>query len=352
MKNRTSIRLSALVGMLLASFYVSAQEAKTELSNKLKNKVIESLAKSLTDDYIFPDVGAKVASDLKSKQKSGAYSKISDPKEFAKILTNDIRAIADDKHLGVRYFGDMVKDVAAEDQQKVQDEIQKHVMKVSNYGFRKAEILSGNVGYLKLDGFAPSDLAASACDATMAFLQNTDAMIIDLRDNFGGEPEMVRFLASYFFTADTHLNDLYYRKGSKTEEYRTKEPNGKRYENPVYILVSGRTFSGGEEFAYDFQTQKRATLIGETTGGGANPGDEIALKGQFSVFMPNGRAINPITKTNWEGVGVVPDVKVSPENAFQDAHEMALKQLLASAPEKHRDYFQRALDRVLKQRQK
>ncbi|RZJ73862.1 S41 family peptidase [Flavobacterium sp.] len=351
MKNRTLVKLSAIVGSLCMNLGVSAQQSTSEnLSKKLKNEVIESLISNLNDNYVFPEVAAKIASDLKSKQKSGVYSKISDPKEFAKILTDDLRNISHDKHLGVRFYGDMMPDVNDAEVEKRQQEIQQHVMKVANYGFRKVEILQGNVGYLKIDGFAPADLGATGANASMAFLANTDAMIIDLRENHGGEPEMVLFLASYFFKSDVHLNDLYYRKANRTDSFRTKDPSGARYEKPVYILTSSRTFSGGEEFAYDFQTQKRATLIGETTGGGANPGDEMMLKGRFSAFIPTGRAINPVTKTNWEGIGVIPDVKMAAEDALQHAHETALKSLLAMAPETYKDYFQRALDRVLKQR--
>ncbi|MEO6390627.1 MAG: S41 family peptidase, partial [Pyrinomonadaceae bacterium] len=170
-----------------------------------------------------------------------------------------------------------------------------------------------------------------------AFLNHTDALIIDLRQNGGGRPDMVALLASYFFKAEPrlHLNDLAGRKEGTTE-YDTRESwtlttlAGERYlDKPVYLLTSPRTFSGAEELSYDLQTQKRAIIVGETTGGGANPGGPYRLSDHFLAFMPRGYAINPITKTNWEGVGVVPDVKVPQEDALKTAQALALKQLIA-----------------------
>ncbi|RZJ65366.1 MAG: hypothetical protein EOO50_14020 [Flavobacterium sp.] len=349
MKNQIFSRLPILIGAFLLCTNASAQQPRTfTVSKNMQREVIESLISKLSSDYIFPEVASKMAKEIRAKQKSGAYAKITDSKEFAKMLTDDLQAISHDKHLGVRFSGEMFDGVPTAEREKRQEEIQHHVMKVSNYGFRKVEILYGNIGYLKVDGFAPEDLAGPIANASMAFLANTDALIIDLRENHGGEPDMVRFLASCFFKADVHLNDLYYRKENKTDEFRTKDPAGSRYEKPVYILTSARTFSGGEEFAYDFQTQKRAILIGETTGGGANPGDQVDLKGDFMAFIPNGRAINPITKTNWEGVGVVPDVAMPAADALQYAHEAALRAALEASPEMHKGYYQGNLERLLK----
>lgn len=349
MKQSFFTGIPAFAGALLLCFTTSAQQPKTfSVSKKQQGEIIESLSDKLTSDYIFPDVATKMTSELWLKQKSGAYAKITDSKEFAKVLTDDLRAISHDKHLSVNFSGEMMDGVPDIDRQKREQDIQNHVMKVSNAGFRKVEILYGNIGYLKIDGFAPETLGGPIADASMKFLSNTDALIIDLRENHGGEPEMVRFLASYFFKADVHLNDLYFRKQNRTDEFRTKEPVGSRYEKPVYILTSSHTFSGGEEFAYDFQTQKRAIVIGETTGGGANPGDRVDLKYDFVAFVPNGRAINPITKTNWEGVGVVPDIAMPADSAMQYAHEAAIKAALEASPEMHKGYYKRNLERVSK----
>src|SRR6185437_14342657 len=125
-------------------------------------------------------------------------------------------------------------------------------------------------------------------------------------------------LLSYFFAENDgrHLNDIYWHKDGTTDQFWTVPVAGSRFLGPVYVLTSARTFSGGEECAYDFQTQKRATLVGETTGGGANPGGMVPLGGGLAAFVPTGKAINPVTKTNWEHVGVKPDIAVPAADAL------------------------------------
>jgi hypothetical protein len=145
---------------------------------------------------------------------------------------------------------------------------------------------------------------------------------------------MVQYLCSYFFDKKVHLNSLYFRAGNRTIDFWTlDEVNGQKMPDvPLFVLTSERTFSGAEEFSYNMQTQKRATLIGQTTGGGANPGGTRRINEKLEVFIPTGKAINPITKTNWEGVGVIPEVKTSPDETFSKAHELA-----KAAAEKYRN---------------
>jgi C-terminal processing protease CtpA/Prc len=220
---------------------------------------------------------------------------------------------------------------------------------MTNAGYRKVERLGGNVGYLALDSFADGEAAAEPAAAAMNFLANTEALIIDLRKNGGGTPTGVVLLASYFFSdKPVHLNSLHWRKGDRTEEFWTrKEVVGKRYPGKdVYVLTSARTFSAAEEFAYDLQAQKRATIVGETTGGGAHPGGARPIQEHFVMFVPAGRAINPVTKTNWEGTGVKPDVAVAADEALDKAHELAVKTILANAKDDDaRQLIQMDLDR-------
>jgi C-terminal processing protease CtpA/Prc len=202
----------------------------------------------------------------------------------------------------------------------------------ANFGVNRVQVLPGNVGLFDLRGFFPKEFSAASIAAAMSLLANTDALIIDLRENGGGEPATIALLCSYLFPAGSriHLNDIYDRPKNKTEQFWT-DPNlpGPRYTGkPVYVLNSHRTFSGAEEFGYNMQTQKRATLVGETTGGGAHPGGLVALGSGLVAFVPTGRAINPITGTNWEGVGVKPDMPTTAAAALQTAHLHALSSLL------------------------
>ena len=159
----------------------------------------------------------------------------------------------------------------------------------------------------------------------MQVIKNTDAIIFDLRKNDGGSPDMVQYICSYFFGKKTHLNSLYWRKGNRTQEFWTldKLPADRMPNVPLFVLTSHYTFSGAEEFAYNFKTRKRAVIVGENTGGGANPGGPIEINKYFSINVPTGRAINPITQTNWEGIGVVPDVKTVASKALTKAHLLA-----------------------------
>jgi C-terminal processing protease CtpA/Prc len=202
-----------------------------------------------------------------------------------------------------------------------------------NHGFGKVERLPGNIGYLEFFNFADEELGADTVAAAMNFVNGTDALIIDMRRNGGGNPAMVALVCSYLFGPEpVHLNDLYWREGNRTDEFWTKkEVAGKRYVNKdVYVLTSKRTFSGAEEFTYNLKNLKRATIIGETTGGGAHPGGGFRISEHFGMFVPTGRAISPITKTNWEGTGVTPDVSVPADQALHVARLTALKKSLTT----------------------
>jgi C-terminal processing protease CtpA/Prc len=158
----------------------------------------------------------------------------------------------------------------------------------------------------------------------MNFLANTDALIVDLRENGGGSPVMVAYVQSYLFSQRTHLNDLWTRRTNTTDEYWTRDVPGKRFggSKPVFVLTSRNTFSGAEEFTYNLKNLKRATIIGETTGGGAHPVSGHKIDERFMIGVPFARAINPISKTNWEGTGVEPDVKVPAAEALATAQKM------------------------------
>ncbi|HZH97943.1 MAG TPA: S41 family peptidase, partial [Fimbriimonadaceae bacterium] len=189
--------------------------------------------------------------------------------------------------------------------------------------------------YIEIVGFMDKAVAARSAQAAMEWVADTDALIIDLRRNGGGHPETVQLICSYLFEAEkpVHLNSLYFRRGDRTEEFWSlKDLPGKRYLNkPVYVLTSKRTGSGAEEFSYNLKNLKRATLVGESTWGGANPGGVVRLNDHFSAFIPTGRAINPITKTNWEGTGVQTDIAVPADQALKVARLEILKAFLSKA---------------------
>jgi C-terminal processing protease CtpA/Prc len=273
-------------------------------------------------------------SSISERVANKEYYQISSAKQFALKLTEDLQAVSKDKHLRVRYSHQAIPERGPRREPTAEErEQRKRDLDWMNHGFTKVERLRGNIGYLEFLNFADEQLGADTVASAMNFINGTDALIIDMRNNGGGNPAMVALICSYLFGPEpVHLNDLYWREGNRTDEFWTrKEVAGKRYLNKdVYVLTSKRTFSGAEEFSYNLKNLKRATIVGETTGGGAHPGGGFRMSEHFMMFVPTGRAISPITKTNWEGTGVTPDVSVPAEQALVVARLMALKKSLAT----------------------
>ena len=298
-----------------------------------RSAVVDTLLKELNDTYVFPETAKKMEADIRARFSSKEYDSITGSRAFAEKLTADLQGVSKDKHLRVRYSHDVLPS-RQDRREPTEAEIEqgRWFNRRVNYGFEKVERLNGNIGYIDLRGFSDNEAGAETVAAAMTFLQNTEALIFDLRQNGGGNPGMIALISSYLFAdKPVHLNDLYWRKENKTEEFWTKPEAAKiKFTNKdIYVLTSNRTFSAAEEFSYNLKNLKRATIIGETTGGGAHPGGVVRLSDHFGVFIPSGRAINPISKTNWEGTGVEPDIKAPKEQALKIAYLTALNKSAA-----------------------
>lgn len=333
-----SLILALFVIVLPSRGYSQPQQPDHTIDASTRNQIIDGIILNLNKSYIFLETAKEMEKDLRQRIQNKEYDNITSAAEFAKKLTTDLQNISKDKHLRIMYSFQPIP-VRQDSEEPTQAEIeedQKFIRSV-NFGFEKVERLQGNIGYIDLRNFWDAELGAETVAAAMNFVTNTDALIFDLRQNGGGQPAMVALICSYFFgDKPIHLNDLYFRERNTTESFWTKpEVIGKKYgDKDVYILTSNYTFSGGEEFTYNLKNLKRATIIGETTGGGANPGKRVRLQDHFFIFVPAGRAINPITKTNWEGTGVTPDIAVPKEQALKTAYKIALtKQLEKSKDE-------------------
>ncbi len=335
--SRIIFRLAILCAIAISAAtvgFAQAEQPDLTIDAATRTKVIDAILKRLTDSYVFPDIAKKMEQSLHERVEKKEYDQITSSKEFATKLTNDLQDVSHDKHLRVRYShetiperGERREPTAEEREQRRRD------LTWMNHGFAKVERLPGNIGYLEFLNFMDEELGADTVAAAMNFVNGTDALIIDMRRNGGGNPAMVALVCSYLFGNEpVHLNDLYWREGNRTEEFWTrKEVAGKRYLNKdVYVLTSKRTFSGAEEFSYNLKNLKRATIVGETTGGGAHPGGGFRINEHFGMFVPTGRAISPITKANWEGTGVSPDISVPADQALHVARIMALKKSLTS----------------------
>ena len=319
-----------------------------------RTQVIETILKRLNDSYVFPETAKEMERAIRARAQNKEYDEITSSSALAQMLTTHLQAVSKDKHLRVRYSYEPIpqRGEQREPTPEERENFRRFANRI-NHGFEKVERLPGNIGYLDLRGFFDPELGGETVAAAMNFLANTDALIIDLRKNGGGDPAMVALITSYLYGSEpVHLNDLYWREGNRTEQFFTRASvPGKRYQGKdVYVLTSSYTFSGGEEFTYNLKNLKRATIIGETTGGGAHPGDGFRISEHFQMFVPTGRAINPITKTNWEGTGVKPDIEVPKELALKTAHILALEKALGkNTDEKLRGDLTRLLETLKKE---
>lgn len=299
---------------------------------KMRVEVIDGALKALNENYVYPDVAKKMDQAIRERQQRKEYDSITSARTLAETLTANLRDVSQDKHLRVVYSAEAIPPHERQGEPSPEEmEREEAFGRRMNFGFEKVERLPGNIGYLKLNGFMPAAFVGDTAAAAMNFLANTESLIIDLRENGGGEPATVALICSYLFPPEpVHLNDLYFRPTNETHQWWTLPyvPGKRLVGKDVYVLTSHYTFSAAEEFTYNLKNLKRATIVGEVTGGGAHPGGPVRINDHFFVGVPSGRAINPYSKTDWEGTGVEPDVKTSADRAFKTAHLMALEKQL------------------------
>ncbi len=278
-----------------------------------RHAVVAEIAKAMRNDYVEPTVGARAAAAIEEASTAGAYDSLQTKVAFAKQLTSDLFAIAHDKHIRVDAVGEPPSADAPAP------------LPPSDAGVVRADRLAGNIGYIELVAFPPPAALKGPLDRAMAALADTRALVVDMRRNHGGAPLGVAYLVSFFVNgkAPVHVMDILWRKAGTTDygvnqDFTSPTPTS-YLDKPVYVLTSAGTFSGGEEFCYDMQSLKLGVLVGETTGGGANPGGGRPLGAELFIFVPTGKARSPVTGTSWEGVGVKPDIAVPAAQALKAA---------------------------------
>jgi hypothetical protein len=292
-----------------------------DVDPETRRLVIDGVIDALQEFYVSPDIAVEMADALTRRGDNGDYDTVNDGVDFASLLTEHLRDVYHDEHLVV-VFGPAPFPSGPNPSAVTRYQRQ---MEWLNCELETVSRLLGNVGYLKLNAF-PGPVCEPAIASAMNVLERVGAIIVDLRDNGGGNAGMVALLSTYLLADRTHLNSMWIRATDQTQESWTVDDDisGKRLgEIPVYVLTSDRTFSAAEEFAYNLQSLERARIVGEATRGGAHIVRTVRLDDQFLVVVPFGRAINPITNDNWEGEGVQPDVPVSEEDALDVALRLA-----------------------------
>ena len=333
---RVSVLMAlGLIGSAFAAAAVGSQPAPAPaeaaapaniIDSKAQREVVAKLSDALRNDYVFPDVGAKAADSIDAALAAGAYDGLSDAGAFAARLSSDVAAVAHDKHLSVRAQGGPPRGPAPG------PEGSPKAMPRAEAGIVRADKLAGDVGYIEVIGFPPLSAFRPPLDKAMSALEGSRALIIDDRRNDGGSPDAVAYLISFLVPANRpmEINHILSREPNtdkfKRETFNSKPTPVSFARIPVYVLTSKDTFSGGEALAYDVQAHKLGKVVGEVTGGGANLTGPVELGHGMVASIPDARAVNPITNTNWEGRGVQPDMAVP----AQDALKVALQKLGAT----------------------
>lgn len=308
-------------------------------------EVVDAVIDSITRFYVYPDQATLMSARLRAQMQRGEFDAIGSADKLADALTESLRHDTHDRHLEVRYFEQAIAVPKAGDEDSPDDAAAFLAeRKRFNFGFETVGRLKCDIGYVDLHEFGRPEQVESRIEAAMTLLSDTRGLIIDLRDMHGGDPDTVMLWASYLYDKPTHLNDLWFRDQARMQErWTTASVPGIRYgeSRPIYLLTSADTFSAGEDFAYALKNNGRATLVGETTGGGAHPGNRRRLTAHFMMNVPTGRSISPVTHTDWEGVGVTPDVKTSARKSLDVAQLAILRKMgsVETSPE-----WQRKID--------
>jgi len=305
------------------------EEAHLQVTPAFTRILIDSLRQSLSRNYIFPDTALKMSASLEQEYKKGAYAAIKDPQDLARRLEQDLQKAHHDGHLHLRYapgFARQLSDTTHVPlRQRADDSLALINIREWNYSFTKVEILPGNIGYVQFNGFTGFlREARPTFTGAFRFVAHTKALIIDLRTNGGGSPAMVSQVASYFFPAKMHWNDIISR--DRKAEFWTDpaEADSLTLSMPVYILTSKNTFSGAEDFSYGMQSLRRAIIVGDTTGGGAHPTRPFSIGLGYVADIPFARSLNPYTHSDWEGTGVIPDIPVASGKALETTERAIL----------------------------
>lgn len=290
-------------------------------------------AAALVEEMFVDAAGAKkIAAELRRRAVAGQFDALTGG-ALADALTEAMHAVELDKHNSVRFNPANAEEpylTPAQALQQLKENRERGPRqptpaeldraKRNNYGVKRVEVLPGNIGYLRLDQFAGLQMVRETMTAAMQLLANTDAVIVDLRENTGGNGDTVGYLSSYFFPADDRVLMIRHSREWGVMESRVMETPTRRFENvPLFILTSDRTFSAGEAFAFGLQQYGRATIVGETTSGGGRPNAFMPLGGGLQLSVSIASSVHPKSGKGWQGSGVVPEIATKEEDALEAA---------------------------------
>ena len=341
-----ALALTTAHGTAIAQVRTPVSEAKTMQSLSLdeRDAVLDAIKAAFRKSYVFPEKTPAIIAKLDHAKAAGRYN-VTNPNELAGLITSDLRDASQDGHAFLQYDPQRYAAATLSPADSTGQDLvgfDAAAARRDHHGLTELRVLAGNIRYLKIAGFAwVSDETGQAYDDAMRFLKGGDAVIIDLRGNGGGWPEAVQYLVSHFLKAGT-LEITFHQAGQDPVQTRVLDnlPAGRMIGKPLYVLIDQASASAAESFAYDVQQFKLGKLVGAATAGAANNNEFVPIAPGFMLSVSVGRPVHPVSKTNWEGAGVAPDVPVAPAHALDHAHALALRMLLEEhlPPEIRADY--------------
>lgn len=339
MRITSPFRRLVLLSLVLAG---STQTQAQALDAATRLDIEQRAVQVLKQRYILPERLTQLPDRLAAQRPR--LDEAPDAPAYAQVLGQVLEEVTQDRHVRVTYSPTPLPADLSHTEGSVDEELRRN--RFTNQGVIKVERLPGNLGYLDLRAFTDKRQSKPKMDAAMALLADTEALIIDLRNNGGGYPQTVAYLSSFFLKPRVHLNDMVWRtpRGESRESFHTERVD-LHYDRPVWLLISPRSFSAAEGFSYNLQQLKRVQIAGQPSGGGAHPGAMHRIGANFSLFVPNGRSVNPVSGGNWERVGVQPDVLLAAnDDALRVAQLRLLEQIRTEGPPNPDPRYQRGLD--------
>lgn len=337
-KMKYSIIMNLMI-LLISGFFSgnTFSQASPEIDSISRREILQSICNTISRYYVYPEKAKEMTYFIEQQQEAGRYATFINPGEFTAEIVKDIRSVSNDKHIRIEYNPRLEEEIikytsSKKGAGKINEAIKNNDRK-NNFYFKRIEILPSNIGYMEFTNFAgPNEDALKTVQAAMQFVAHSDALIIDLRNNRGGNGSMANEILSYFFKTKTYTGRSFNRIENKWSdnyvENKKKITHGLILNMPLYLLTSGRTFSAAEGFAYTLQNLKNATVIGETTRGGAHLTRSFSIGNGFVAFVPFTRSENVKTKTDWEGAGVIPNIIVDEKEALAVAQNKILNNKL------------------------
>lgn len=346
---KSSLILAILSVALLIQqniFAATDKYADVPLNQIQQKAIIASLIEIIRNEYVEPGKAKAFVAALEASVKEGAYEQERLASSFINATNKLLHAVYPDKHLGVltaERFALMQTRFKSEPETHTKPEAhakpeqhqpEQHQPNQHSAGHASSSKKEGSgldkigianvseisrdglnqIGYLSFSRFDNSEAAKNFVNRVFSTFSDADGIIIDLRECGGGDAEMVKYLSNYFFDKPTHLLTSEFAKntnGDREQAERWTNPNALSAifaKKPLKILISEKTFSAAESFAYGMQVTNRAQIVGQTSGGGGYMNDFFELPSSLGVSVSVGRTFDPRTGKGWQIVGVKPDL--------------------------------------------